>query len=861
MDEITAIVLAAGGGTRMAPIKSEKSKVMLWILGKPVLEYVLSNIKEAQVKKVIIVVLEKTADQIIKYFGKNWNGLDIDYVYTKETLGPSYVLNEIKDHINTPYFLTQYADSITKENLIKKVLNVFESNKKVDGVLALREADDLTRYGIVKYKNDQIVAVVDKPGTDNSPSNDAVIGTFILNTELFKKAIDGEKFILHEQLFPAEYMLKKGAKMKGYFFDGQRVDVGKPEDLFNASMLLSNVPTKCIVFDADNTLYNTHQISNLADKKALTILAKEVNIDADELYRQWRSIVNYVKNSKTPQKRTRKYSYGVILEKYKKQGLTRNMYQVFEKTLIQKLKPIGEIREILSNLPQEKILVTEDERELVLMKLKAAKLLDFFDQIITSTETKTMKPAESFYKPIFKKYEPGEVLFVGDDYKKDLEIPSKMGSKILFVENENSLLKLRKKIHFMGAAGAGAAAVAGIAKAFGYDVTACDINPDSAYTKNLKIKILTGHSPSHLKNIDLVITSPAVEKLDFKNPELLEAKRLNTPTVSWQQFQGDYLQKDKFVITVAGAYGKSTTTSMIAKILIDAGLDPTCEIGARVLEWQNNFRIGESKYYICESDEYNNNFLNYHPDIAVILNVDWDHPDFFKTKKSVLDSYKKFIANIKPGGILIIPDNLLELNNIRDDIKICKVGDFGPYNLSIIGDFRKDNANAALTIAQSLKLDLKKAKEAVESFIGAGRRLEYKGEIHNVKFYDDYAVQPYTVKTTANALKNEFKNKKLTLVFEPHTFSRIKTFSGDFIESLKNCGADEILITEVYPAREKGNKETLARELAKEVGLKANYTGTILQTADYIKSNIADFEVILSMGAGDSYKLFDLLNK
>ncbi|MDP2632968.1 MAG: HAD-IA family hydrolase, partial [Candidatus Curtissbacteria bacterium] len=623
MGEITAIVLAAGGGTRMAPLASEKSKVMLWILGKPTLEYVLSNIKEAQVKKVIIVVLEKTADQIIKYFTKSWNGLDIDYVRIKKTLGPSYALNEIKDLINTPYFLTQYADSITKENLIKKVLNVFESNKKVDGVLALREVDDPTRYGIVKYKNNKIVGVIDKPGADNSPSNHAVMGTFILNTELFKKAIDGKKFIFLKQLFPAEYMLKRGAKMKEYFFDGKRVDVGKPEDLFNASMLLSSTPTKCVVFDADNTLYNTHQVSNVADKEALKILAKEVNINVNEIYNQWQTIVNKVKNSKIPQKRTRKFSYGVILKKYKRQNLEQNMYQVFENTLLQKLEPIGKIQEILTRVPQEKILVTEDERELALKKLKAVKLFDFFDQIITSTETKTMKPAEKFYDEIFKKYEPEEVLFVGDDYKKDLEIPSKMGSKILFVDDEDSLLKLKnfsqkeiKKIHIMGAAGAGASAVAGIAKAFGYNVTACDINPDSAYTKNLEIRITTGHNPSHLKNIDLLITSPAVEKVDFKNPELLEAKRLNIPTISWQQFQGDYLQKDKFVITVAGAYGKSTTTSMIAKILIDAGLDPTCEVGAEVLEWQNNFRIGKSRYYICESDEYNNNFLNYHPDIA-----------------------------------------------------------------------------------------------------------------------------------------------------------------------------------------------------------------------------------------------------
>lgn len=432
------------------------------------------------------------------------------------------------------------------------------------------------------------------------------------------------------------------------------------------------------------------------------------------------------------------------------------------------------------------------------------------------------------------------------------------------------------RIHIMGIAGAGAAAVAGIAKGSGFSVSGCDLQPISPYSKNLNIKIHKGHHPLHLKNIDTLVISPAVTKLNPSNKEVKEAKNKKIPVLTWQEFQGKVLQKDKFVIAVAGAFGKSTTTAMISQILIDAGLDPTCEIGARILEWKKNFRIGKSGYYVCEADEYNNNFLNYKPDIAVILVASWDHPDFFKTQNDVISSYKKFIDNIKYGGTLIIPsshsgvrqsraieshaDAIASLqHDVRKDIKIIKISNFDKIKLSIIGNFRKENASAALTVAKILGIDLGLAKKTVENFKGIGRRLEYKGSIQDVKFYDDYAVQPYTIKTTTNALKEKFKNKRLALALEPHTFSRIETFFKEFVQNLKEASADQILITDVYAAREHGDKKKPSRKLAKAIGYKAQYTGSIDQTANYLKNHLGDFDIILSTGAGDVYKVYELL--
>ena len=154
---------------------------------------------------------------------------------------------------------------------------------------------------------------------------------------------------------------------------------------------------------------------------------------------------------------------------------------------------------------------------------------------------------------------------------------------------------------------------------------------------------------------------------------------------------------------------------MIAKILTDCGFDPTCEVGATLLDWNRNFKVGKSKYYLCEADEYNDNFLNYKPDIALILDLAWDHPDYFKNKKELLDSYKKFIHEIKKGGILIIKSNNLnkleQLN--RSDIKVVDIKDYPDVELSIIGDFRKDNANAALTATQILGVSLNEAKRSL----------------------------------------------------------------------------------------------------------------------------------------------------
>jgi len=202
------------------------------------------------------------------------------------------------------------------------------------------------------------------------------------------------------------------------------------------------------------------------------------------------------------------------------------------------------------------------------------------------------------------------------------------------------------KVHFMGIGGSGASATARIAKDQGFEVTGCDLE-ESSITYRLRkegIPVDIGHSVTHLKKADILAHTSAVYYQSDSHPEFTKAK---SPMI-WEEFMAKYLQKRKFVIAITGTHGKGTTTSMICKVLEMAGLDPTCEVGANLLDWNKlNYRQGKSKYFVCEADEFRDKFLLYRPDIAVITSIEMDHPEYFKDFYAVLASFKKFAAKAK----------------------------------------------------------------------------------------------------------------------------------------------------------------------------------------------------------------------
>lgn len=407
------------------------------------------------------------------------------------------------------------------------------------------------------------------------------------------------------------------------------------------------------------------------------------------------------------------------------------------------------------------------------------------------------------------------------------------------------------KIHFMGIGGSGISGVARIAKEQGYDVSGCDLE-ESSITHRLRkdgIPVEIGHSSTHLKKIDILVHTPAVFYQSETHPEYIKAKS----AMIWEEFMAKYLHKSKFVVAVAGTHGKGTTTAMLSWILEQSNFDPTCEIGANVLSWdKKNYRIGKSKYFIFEADEFREKFLLYKPDLAIITSVEMDHPDHFKNLDHVITAFRKFAAKAKT---LII----------NEDLKKYKLAGKATYykplklKLKFPGEHIKSDAGAAWAGAKALGVKDKGIKAALQSFSGLERRFEFRGDVDGVKIYDDYAHHPTAVTYNIKAARELYPKKKIWAVFQPHMHSRLETLFDDFSKSLRL--ADRVIVTDVFTRRESGVTKPSGKDLALAIGSpKATYVGGDLQNvANFVSRNTKKGDVILVLGAGDVYKVSDFL--
>jgi UDP-N-acetylmuramate--alanine ligase len=216
--------------------------------------------------------------------------------------------------------------------------------------------------------------------------------------------------------------------------------------------------------------------------------------------------------------------------------------------------------------------------------------------------------------------------------------------------------------------------------------------------------------------------------------------------MTWQEFMGKYLHKNKLLICVAGTHGKSTTTTMAGLLLEQAGLDPTVEVGATVPAWHSNVRLGKSEYFISEADEYYHNFQHYIPDIVILNNIELDHPEYFKTLDKVLEAFQRFIDNIKPGGTLIYnadSENIKKLKLPKHAIGYSLAEFPKDLKLGILGEHNKANAMGIIKLGKLLKIKDHVVYETLKNFSGIGRRLELLGDPKGIKVYDDYATQPW----------------------------------------------------------------------------------------------------------------------
>jgi UDP-N-acetylmuramate--alanine ligase len=383
----------------------------------------------------------------------------------------------------------------------------------------------------------------------------------------------------------------------------------------------------------------------------------------------------------------------------------------------------------------------------------------------------------------------------------------------------------------MGVGGSGIAGIASLASKMGYEVTGCDLEVSTAYSN----KFFHGHSPDHLKNIDLLVVSPAVLYQNPDNSELIEGQKKGI-VVTWEKFLGKILLKDKKLICIAGTHGKSTTTAMAGKLLIDNGFDPIVVLGANVSEWGGSSRYGKGEYAIVEADEFNNNFLNYHPEIAIINNIEFDHPDFFKNEKEVEKSFSKFVGNLVGRKLLITEKDSLGRK----------------FNLKILGEHNQKNANMVFLLGKALGISEEKIIKSIEGFQGIGRRMELIADKNGVKIYDDYAHHPTAIATTLKGLREKYPNSKIFVINEPHGYKRTKAL----LERYKGVfdSADKVIIGPIFQARDEKD-ESITPELVAKISGHKNAIGvnSFDKVIENWKTESGDYDIVVIMGAGKSY--------
>ncbi len=437
-----------------------------------------------------------------------------------------------------------------------------------------------------------------------------------------------------------------------------------------------------------------------------------------------------------------------------------------------------------------------------------------------------------------------------------------------------------KTIHFIGIGGISMSGIAEIMLSCGYKVTGSDIN-DTEIIEILKTKgakIYQGHHPELIKDADIVVYTAAISETD---PERQEAVRLGKETYERAEFLGQISQEYQNALCISGTHGKSTTTGMVSTIFLEAGLNPTIQIGAILPQIKGNTYIGSKDYLIMEACEYVDSFLHFHPTSEIILNIDDDHLDYFKNIENIKVSFTKYLNLLPSNGLAVVN---IDDQNVRDVIKntskkiitygINNEADFKATNiakndlgfytfdvlknnelfltisLNINGYHNIYNALAAIALAANYISNKEVIKEGIEKYHGVDRRFQYLGKYHEALVYDDYAHHPTEIKSTLASSK-EVKHHESWAVFQAHTFSRTKEHLEEFAEILAQF--DHVVIAKIYPARETNIYGVSEEQLVEAIKLKnpnVVFIDDFNQIETYLKAKIKPQDLIITIGAG-----------
>ena len=452
--------------------------------------------------------------------------------------------------------------------------------------------------------------------------------------------------------------------------------------------------------------------------------------------------------------------------------------------------------------------------------------------------------------------------------------------------------KKPEHVHFIGIGGISMSGLAEILLKENFTISGSDSKPSNltAHLESMGAKVFYPQKAENIiEGIDVVVYTAAIHE---DNPEYMEVVRQGIPMLSRAELLGQLMTNYETPIAVSGTHGKTTTTSMLSHILLEAETDPTISVGGILNAIGGNIRVGNSDVFVTEACEYTNSFHSFFPKISIILNVEEDHMDFFKDIHDIRASFHKFAQILPEDGALVINKNIEAMETITDGLSCkvityseCQEADYmasniefddhgnasfdlirygenvGRIKLSVAGNHNVSNALSTIAVADLMDIPMDIIQKGIASFVGTVRRFEYKGERNGFTIIDDYAHHPTEIKATLTSAQN-YPHKDIWCIFQPHTYTRTKAFFHEFAEALSL--ADHVILADIYAARETDtlgmSSEALAEEI-KKLGADVYYLPSFEAIENFVLEKVIHGDLLITMGAGDVVNIGESLLK
>ncbi len=450
------------------------------------------------------------------------------------------------------------------------------------------------------------------------------------------------------------------------------------------------------------------------------------------------------------------------------------------------------------------------------------------------------------------------------------------------------MYKKNQKIHFVGIGGIGMSGIAELLLNLNYEVSGSDLRGTATTDRlaSLGGTVHVGHRAEHVQGADVVVVSSAVPP---DNPEVARARAETIPVIPRAEMLAE-LMRMKYGIAVAGSHGKTTTTSLIATVLAEGGMDPTMVIGGRLNSLGSNARLGGGDFLVAEADESDGSFLMLSPTVAVVTNIDPEHLDHYKDMENLKEAFLRFVGKVPFYGLVVLcmdhPNVCGLLPQVRkrhatyglsrqadfraQDIRregwetrfrvVRHEEDLGEIRLRMPGLHNVSNALAAVVVGHELDLDFSVVKQGLENFQGIQRRLEIKGKQGGIAVVDDYAHHPAEIRATLDAARRGW-DKRILAVFQPHRYTRTQLCFEDFLGAFHD--ADSVIVTDIYAAGEKELMGVHAKRLAEGIRRQGHKEVHYIQGFPEIVSHLSEVchegDMVLTLGAGDVYRVGEML--